>query len=81
MSRAVSVAPQTAHSAHSLPQHMNSHRTTQVCDVCGATDQNRAATPFVLRGQATFCGACWETLPRAAVRQVMQSVLLRGVPL
>jgi hypothetical protein len=46
----------------------------QVCRACGTTNHTAPATSL-------FCLSCWEALPGSAIRQVIQGVQLRGVPL
>ena len=56
-------------------------RITHLCHACGITDHAAPAISFVYRSGASFCLTCWETLPGAAIRRVIQEVTLRGVPL
>jgi hypothetical protein len=66
------------------PQTDIRHKITDVthlCHACGITNHVAPATSFVYRSGASFCFTCWETLPGSAIRQVIQEVTLRGVPL
>jgi hypothetical protein len=70
----------------SLPRPLTADRhkvtdVTNLCHACGITNHIAPATSFVYRSGASFCFTCWETLPGSAIRQVIQEITLRGVPL
>lgn len=49
-----------------------------LCYACGMTTHDTRATSFVYRSGVSFCLRCWEIVPGAALRQVMQDVVLRA---
>jgi hypothetical protein len=51
-----------------------------LCQTCGRSDRDGTAPSFVYRRGISFCLVCWESLPNAALQQMVQTVALRGGP-